>query len=86
MRKVTNLGLNSFSGCKKLTKITAPVRFFKDEYIQEVNRDVAKGLKDTEDEERLYSIWDAVSKVTAKRYGRWNAIWTGRRIEKSIWG
>ena len=54
MRKFTNLGLNSFSGCKKLTKITAPVRFFKDEYIQEVNRDVPKGLKDTEDEERLY--------------------------------
>ena len=56
MRKFTNLGLNSFSGCKKLTKITAPVRFFKDEYIQEVNRDVPKGLKDTEDEERLYQV------------------------------
>ena len=42
--KVANLGLNSFSGCKKLTKITAPVGFFKDEYIQEVKKEEPKGL------------------------------------------
>lgn len=68
--KVTNLGLNSFSGCKKLTKITAPVRFFKDEYIKEVSREVANGLKDTEDEERAKPIRDLVNMYKAKKYGR----------------
>ena len=39
-QKVTNLGLNVFSGCKNLTSLTAPVKFFKEELMQEITRAV----------------------------------------------
>ena len=51
-QNVTNLGLNVFSGCKKMTSLTAPIKFFKDEYIQDIKREEAKGLNNTESEER----------------------------------
>ena len=64
--KVTNLGRNSFSGCKKLTKITAPVRFFKDEYISNISR--CEELAEEVTEEPYEEVTEPAEEVTEEPY------------------
>ena len=69
-QNVTNLGLNVFSGCKKMTSLTAPIKFFKDEYIQDIKREEAKGLNNTEDEDFYKTDTKREGYSKAKQYRR----------------